>query len=106
MSMGIHKEKLLTECFMLLNSTSVNEAEDIFFGKFSKDFPASFLALEKHLPCVICAHNYHAEIGCVKVNVYVEQELFRDAWDANRSPSLSILHRGIRIYVVQQNRYI
>jgi hypothetical protein len=40
------------------------------------------------------------------VNVYVEQELFRDAWDANRSPSLSILHRGIRIYVVQQNRYI
>lgn len=91
---------------MLFNGTSVNDRKDIFFSELFKDFPACFLALEKYFPCVIRAHYYDAEIGRVKVYVDIEQELFRYAWYTYWSPSLSILHRRVRINVVQQNCYI
>jgi hypothetical protein len=38
--------------------------------------------------------------------VDVEQEFFRDARDADRRPSLSILHRRVRIDVVKQHSYV
>jgi len=88
---------------MLLHCASVNHRYDILFGKFSENLATGLLALKENLPWVICTNYYNAEIGSVKVNVDIEQEIFRDSWDADWRPSLTILHRRVRIYVIQKD---
>ena len=60
---------------MLFKSASVNNIHDIFLSHLSENLPASFLAIEEYLTCVICANYYDAKIWGVKMDVDVEQEI-------------------------------
>ncbi len=55
---------------------------------------------------MVSAHNYNAKVWGVKVDVNVKQEVLRYSRDANRGPRLSILHRWIRIDVIEKDSYI
>jgi len=91
---------------MLFHGALINDIINPFVDDLSKNAAACLLTLEKDLASMISAHNYYPEIGRVVMYVDVEQEFFRDARDADRRPSLSILHRRVRIDVVKQHSYV
>ena len=63
---------LVTELLMLFDGASIDNCEDILWGKLFKYFSSCFLALKEDLSSVICADYDDTEIRCVEVDVNVE----------------------------------
>jgi len=51
-----------------------------------------FLAFEEYISLMVSADQNNTKVDREIVNINVEKEVFRDAWDANRCPCFSILH--------------
>ncbi len=90
----------LTESLMLFHSALVNDINESLFHEFFEYAAAGLLTLKEHLTSVVSAYYYDSEIRRIIMYVHIEQEFLWDTRDANRRPSLSILHRGVRINVV------
>lgn len=53
---------------------------------------------------VVCADDDDTEVDCEVANVDMEDELFGDAWDADRGPCFSaVLHARIGVDIVHQD---
>lgn len=85
---------------MLLHCTGVNNLNGSLFRQFFKDVQSRFLAFEEYISLMVSADQNNTKVDREIVDINVEKEVFRDAWDANRCPCLSILHWGVRIDVV------